>query len=122
MSGVTWVAIISALAAVLIAVTPWLTSWLRRRRVKSAAAGTVATSQAGELWTTSMALIDRLQADNEKLVTQRDRLVDLMDHKIAPALDGIAATQRHDGETLYLILSLLEGGAGESHTAPARKD
>lgn len=117
----TWVAIISALAAVLIAVTPWLLSWLRKRRAKAASAGTVATSQAGELWTTSMALIDRLQADNEKLVNQRDRLVDLMDHRIAPALDGIAATQRHDGETLNLILSLLEGGARGMGTAPARE-
>lgn len=114
----TWLTLVSVAAAALIALTPYLLGWWRRRKAKAASAGTVATSQAGELWKTSMDLIARLQEENSKLVQQRDRLVALMDDKIAPALESIAATQHRDGETLAALQALLEGGA-HADQAPA---
>lgn len=110
-----WVAIVSALAAALIALTPWLVSWNRRRLGRVAKSGSVATSDAATLWQASQELITGLRADlaamraeNAKLIAQRDRLIGALDDKVAPILEAVSATQRQDGETLAVILTMLQ--------------
>lgn len=129
-------ALIGAAAVVLAAVlaSPFLTTWAQRREARRMASGTVATSTADTLWKANQDLISSQRdmiaakdAEIAKLIEQRDRLVAALDEKVVPALEGLAATQRHDGEMLAGnarmlddILGRLEGG-GHGLASPVQR-
>lgn len=107
-----------ALSAVIAIVAPLVAAGGKSLADRRRSSGRINTTEAGDLWRAAQNLITSLQTENAKLISQRDTLVAAFE-RILPTLDGIVATQRKDGETLALILSLLEGDARAPHGAPA---
>jgi len=91
--------------------SPFLTNWQAKRVARRLATGGVDTSQAGELWEMTKAMIASLQAENAKLIEQRDKLV--------ASFDRMLPVQQANSEMLADILNLLEGGASANQSAAA---
>src|SRR5436305_11911801 len=104
-------AVATALVSAVALLGPFLALWAQSRVAKRAASGTVAVSEASTLWAASQNLISQLQAENAKLITQRDRLISVLDEGVMPLLERNSAT-------IATILALLRESTRNGTAAP----
>lgn len=102
-----WLAVIIPVA---IAAGTGLASFLTSRRTAS---GVIRTSDADVLWNQSQKMMEALQRDKDRAEDQRDRLLDLQEHQIMPALEALSATQQHVLGLLTELVGLREKGMGK---------
>jgi hypothetical protein len=67
----------------------------------------VETSEASVLWQQSQAMVEGLRRDKERAEDQRDRLLDLQETQMMPALEAITKSQQH-------VLGILAELSGQS--------
>lgn len=84
-----WLGVIIPVA---IALGTAISQYLIHRRTS---AGHIQTSEASDLWESQRAYIASLQRDKERAEDQRDRLIDLQEHQLTPALEAITQSQQH---------------------------
>jgi hypothetical protein len=99
-----WLAIIIPIA---IAFGTGISGYLNSKRSGS---GRIRTSEADQLWEQTQALITSLQRDKERAEDQRDKLIDLQEHQMMPALEAITKGQQH----LLGMFTELAGRIGKS--------
>jgi hypothetical protein len=96
-----WLGVIIPVA---IAMGTAMSQYLIHRRTES---GQIGTSQADALWAQTQAMIASLQRDKERAEDQRDKLIDLQERQLTPALEALTQSQQH-------VLGLLREMAGHS--------
>lgn len=99
-----WLGVIIPVA---IALGTAMSQYLVHRRTS---AGQIDTSEAAQLWTQTQAMLTSLQRDKERAEDQRDRLIDLQEHQLTPALEAITQSQQH----VLGLLTELAGHFGKS--------